>query len=300
MAIKNLFKALLLTLLLGALNTPATSQSNERLRQQLIVPDSTQIQILTTKDGSVLKGRIEHIGENEVRFATAVATLTIPISSIKSVKTRDIPIGRRVGREDWFPNPNATRLFFAPNGRMLKKGQGYFSDYYLFFPGVAFGISDQFTMGGGMSLIPGVGLDNQVFYLTPKLGLHASPKANVAVGVLFIVLPNVADANSAGVLYSVSTFGSEDQSLTAGIGFGFAGGEFSEKPMIVLGFESRISRRVAFVSENWILPGVDQPLASAGLRFMGESLSVDLALATPIGEDFIFPGFPVIDFVFNF
>ena len=32
---------------------------------------------------------------------------------------------------------------------MLKKGEGYFSDYELFFPGIAYGVTDNVTIGGG-------------------------------------------------------------------------------------------------------------------------------------------------------
>ena len=70
--------------------------------------------------------------------------------------------------------------------------------------------------------------------------------------------------------------------------------------MIMIGAEARLSRRTAFVTENWIIPGVDQPLISFGFRFFGEGLSVDLALINMIGEDTFFPGIPWLDFVFNF
>lgn len=87
---------------------------------------------------------------------------------------------------------------------------------------------------------------------------------------------------------------------STGFGYGFVDSDFAEKPMLMLGGEKRLSRRIAFVSENWILPGVDQPLISYGFRFFGEKLSVDLALINTLGEDAIFPGFPYIDFVVNF
>lgn len=70
--------------------------------------------------------------------------------------------------------------------------------------------------------------------------------------------------------------------------------------MIMVGGEARLSRRISFVTENWVFPGVDNPLISYGIRLFGEKLSVDLALINLIGEDFLFPGFPYIDFVYNF
>lgn len=67
-----------------------------------------------------------------------------------------------------------------------------------------------------------------------------------------------------------------------------------------LGGEARFSRRAAFVTENWIFPGVDQPLISYGIHFFGEAISVDLALINTLGKGMPFPGFPYIDFVYNF
>ncbi len=85
-----------------------------------------------------------------------------------------------------------------------------------------------------------------------------------------------------------------------GFGYGFVDSDVAKKPMIVVGGETRLSRRTAFVTENWIFPEVDQPLISYGFRFFGEKLSVDLALLNTIGADALFPGIPYVDFVVNF
>jgi hypothetical protein len=54
------------------------------------------------------------------------------------------------------------------------------------------------------------------------------------------------------------------------------------------------------VSENWVLPGMDQPLISYGIRFFNEKLSVDLGFLNTIGDGMLFPGIPYIDFVVKF
>ena len=64
----------------------------------------------------------------------------------------------------WFPNPNATRLYFAPTAHMLRKGKGYFADYYLFSPSVVYGITDNITIGGGVSLFPAAGIKGGFFF----------------------------------------------------------------------------------------------------------------------------------------
>ena len=279
----------------------AMAQISKKVADNLVIPDSTQIQIITTQDKSTVMGRILEIRENEVLFKAEFGVIVIPIAKIVNIEMAPVSALRQ--GEYWFPNPNATRLFFAPTARMLKKGDGYFADYYLFFPALAYGITDNITIGGGMSLLPGVDINKQIFYFTPKIGLSATPNFALGVGGLIIKIPNFDDDEKSplvGLFYGVGTLGNPNSSLTIGLGYGFVDDDFADKPMVMIGGEHRISRRLALVTENWILPGVDNPMISYGMRFFGEKLSVDLALLNTLGKEAIFPGIPYVDFVFNF
>ncbi len=289
-----------------AKNTPSS------LTSQLAIPDSTQIQVLETTDGSTNIGRIVEIGDEEIAFETDLGIIHIPISKIKHIETVPVTLIRK--GEFWFPNPNITRLFFAPTARMLKQGKGYFSDYYIFFPGFAYGITDRVTLGGGLSIFPGVDINDQLFFVAPKFGLIQEKTFSLALGTLLVRIPRYEDdvtpdtpegfqeddPEVAGILYGVTTFGQPDASLTAGLGYGFVDGNLADRPMVMIGGEKRLTRRTAFVTENWIFPGIDQPLISYGIRFFGKRLSVDLGLINVIGEGAIFPGVPYIDFVVQF
>jgi hypothetical protein len=268
-------------------------------RSDLRIPTSDQVQILTLQDGSTLKGRIIEIGPTEIKYQTDVGVMTIDIDKIKEV--REVPAGSAGEEKGWFENPNTTRLYFGPTGRTLKKGDGYFSDIYLFLPGVAYGLTDNITIGAGMSIVPGVDFKDQVFFFTPKIGVATTAKSSFAISAIMFALPEVDDESPfVGVLFGTGTFGSSDASISGGVGYGFVDDEFADKPAVMIGGEKRFARRLSFVSENWIFPGVDQPLVSYGLRFFGEGLSVDLALFNALGDDAIFPGIPYVDFVFNF
>lgn len=240
-------------------------------------PDSGKIQRLTLKDGSQLVGRIVSVDSTSVRFESSLGVSTLAIDAIESVKQEQR--GQLRGGRYYFPNPNATRLVFAPTGRMLQQGEGYFSDYWIFFPGIAVGVTDRFTMGGGMSLVPEVGLDQQILYITPKLGLIQSPKLNVAVGALAASIPFDSESETAGILYGVSTWGEVDASFTAGLGYGFVNGDLADSPIIMAGGELRASPRISLVTENYLFPGGGTGL-SGGIRFLARDISVDLAIAT--------------------
>ena len=52
-----------------------------------------------------------------------------------------------------------------------------------------------------------------------------------------------------GILYGVGTFGGPNSNFTVLVGYGFADTDFADRPLIVLGGESRVGRRTFFVTE---------------------------------------------------
>lgn len=270
----------------------AGAQNQRAVRGELRVVDSTRIQVLTLRDGSTTIGRIKSIRGDTVDFSSTLGELSIPSGSIRTVK-EGAPSSMH-GSEYWFPNPNSTRLFFAPTGQMLKKGDGYFADYELFFPGFAYGVTDNISIGGGVSILP-LGIDEQAYFLTPKVGASLNDKVHVAAGVLFAGTKD----GTGGIGYGVATLGDADASLTVSTGYGFEGGDIASKPLIMFGGEKRVARRVALVTENYLPPTKDANFVySFGLRFMGENITTDLALVNASGSGII--GVPFVDFVVKF
>lgn len=282
-----------LTLIAAVTIAPSLgAQDTARTRERLRVVDSTRIQVITMRDGSSLVGRIVSVRADTVDFQMGIGRVPVAIRDIREITETDS--GRMHGGQYWFPNPNLTRLFFAPTGQMLKKGEGYFADYELFFPGFAFGITDNLSIGGGMSIFP-AGLDEQVYYVTPKVGVSFGEQLHLAAGLLFAG----TGGGTGGVYYGVGTVGDGDASASIGLGYGFAGGDIESKPVAMLGGEKRVSRRIALVTENYLLPISDDNLVySFGIRFMGEKLTTDLAIFNVVGSGVI--GLPYVDFVFKF
>jgi hypothetical protein len=294
MSLNVVYRVLLLcTIVACVVVSAAGAQVSPRVQAALHPPAAGHVQILRTADGSTYIGKITEVSGGTVRFKTDVGELDVPVGRIESVN--EVPEGRiREGRY-WFPNANATRLFFSATGMMLERGRGYFADYWVFFPSVSYGLTDNITIGGGMSIFPGAGLDNQLFMLTPKVGLGVTGKVHLAAGALFIGHKEVD--RTVGIAYGVGTVGSRDSNLSIGLGYGFAGSEVADEPIVMVGGQYRTSRRIGLLTENWFIPGADQPLVSFGVRFMGEMISTDLGLITLFGEDTFVPW---LDFVFAF
>jgi hypothetical protein len=287
--------ALVAALLAAAPSLTASAQDTSATRNLRPSADS-QLVAITLKDGSTLIGRVVEVTPTVVRFRSAVGESSIPRDAIVSVRTS--ASGSAHGGEYWPEDPSRTRLFFAPTGRMLRQGEGYFSDAYVFFPSFQGGLSDRFTLGGGASLIPGLGLDEQVFYFTPKVGLVAGDRLNIAVGALVAGVGTLSDDGPFGMGYGVATFGGEDANVSAGLGFGFAQSSTSAA-VLMLGGSTRVSRNIAFVSENYLYTGRESTaLLSGGIRFMGEKLAVDLAGFTT-GQSGI-PLIPYLAFIYRF
>lgn len=264
-------------------------------------PDSLVRVVLT--DGSTLEGTLIQENTSSLTIRTQNdLEVKIQRSNVQSItyirRTSGTGLYQRV-------DPNYSRLLFAPTGRPLKKGDGYFSDYYIFFPGVAYGVTDNISVMGGFSIIPGLGLGNQLFYLAPRIGKSFSDHVALSGGTLFLSLPEVG---AAGLAFATGTYGPPGKSLTGGIAFGYSIGEadaaISGNPVFMLGGNLRLSDNLALISENWIITGDEVTLSSQpfsiALRFLGDRLAADVGFLI-IGE-IVKEGFPIpwLSAVYNF
>lgn len=272
---------------------------------KLQIPPAGDKQMITLDDGSILVGRITNISESEVRFETEMGEMTIQIAKIKEIK--ELPASSIKGGKYWFPNPNRTRLFWGPTARTLQKGDGYLFDLWIFFPGIAYGITDNIMVTGGASIVPGADAEDQLYYLSPKVGFAASDKLDVAFNFILFHLWD----ESFYFAMANSTYGTDDNSLTGGLGIAFDEEEMADNPVATLGAEYRLGRRVAAVGETWFIPGETDSgvLGIVGLRLMGEQLTVDFGIGfateadqseNEFEDDSATNWIPYVDFVWNF
>lgn len=252
------------------------------------------------RDGSVLYGQVvEETSDRIVLVTTSGARVEIARSEITSMR-RSV---RRASGEVWPEDPNRTRLFFTSTARALDRGEGYVSSFMLFFPFVAYGITDHITIAGGTPILPGA--IGEMFYVAPKVTVYEREQLSFAVGGLGFFVTDQLDEGSVGILYGASTIGGVDRALTVGAGWGYiAGGannsEVSRDPVFMIGGETRISRRVKLITENWLAFGSGADgLVSGGFRFIGDRLSADLGFGGFVGESSACC-LPLVNFVWSF
>jgi len=247
---------------------------------------------LVLRDGSRLYGALERDDPDGIVFKTqAGAIVTVKRTDIETLK----PVtGSLAGGEFMPPDPNATRLFFGPTGRSLPRGQVYLGVYEFLMPFVQVGVTDRFSIGGGTPLVFGFDSDDQPFWITPKLQILKTSSTGVSVGVFHAF---TGSGDGGGVAYAVSTSGNASGSFTIGGGMGY-GTDGGRAGVVMVGGERQVRRNLKVMTENYIWKGKDG-VASAGVRFFGERLSADLALAIPIGSNELYV-FPIVNFVYVF
>ncbi|MEW5916302.1 MAG: hypothetical protein AB1762_07850 [Gemmatimonadota bacterium] len=286
---------LVAVVLLACVERPLQAQDTLR-----VMTDTTRVQVIRLSDGSTVIGRVTEVRGDSAVIRTQAGTLVVARAAVLGVRERAASTMR--GGQYWPEDPNATRLFFASTGRMLRKGEGYFCDIWLLFLCLTGGITDRLTIGGGMSVVPGIDISDNIFYLTPKIGLWASERFQVAVGAFAGWTGAVTDdASSFGILYGVGTYGTEDQNISLGAGYAYWSDDIAEKPMILAGIKMRMSRGIAFISENYLLPGESENgIISFGLRFFNERISGDVGFVRLVGADDLGVGIPFVGLAVRF
>ncbi len=274
---------------------------------------------ITLKDGGTLVGTIVAEDATGVTLRTSSGVeLTLPREAIAS---RGVPTAKSaVSSSRPYSDPNESRLMFAPTGRPLGKGNGYFSDHYVVFPGVAYGLTKNLSLAGGISTIPALGLSEQFFYVSASAGWKLEEKAAFAVGGFLTAGQQENDIGAAAALFGVGTLGPPDRSLSLGLaflaerdeedGYGPRGQSsrtqwrFRDAPVLMVGGSVRLARNVSLISESWLFLSKDfelsqQPFGLA-LRFFNGRLAADVGVV--LVAEILDDGFPVpwLSFSYHF
>ncbi len=273
---KKLLFILMASICLFFLNSELHSQE---------MPDSTTYQI-TTFDGNIYIGNIIKRDSSFYLLKTEnLGEITLYNRDIKRVKELEKLVVKD-GRY-WLENPQSTRHFWSPNGYGLKKGEGYYQNVWVLFNQVAYGVTDYFSIGGGMlPLFIFAGASTPV-WITPKFSIPVKKdKFNLGVGGLFGSVIGETDATF-GIVYGSGTIGSRDGNISLGLGWGFAAGDWMSTPMINLAGMIRTGPRGYVISENYYIDTGDDYilLLSIGGRQIIKSVGLDYGAVVPFNND---------------
>lgn len=242
-------------------------------------------------DGTVTFARVTAVDRETVVLTTvAGGRLEIDRSHIVDLSPAT---GEVVNGQFWNEDPSGTRLFFSATGRTLREGQSYVGTYLIFLPFGAYGLTDRITIAAGAPVLFG---EFEPFYLAPKVMIVERPTARVSLGTLAFFY----DDEVVGIAYGVGTFGSADRAVSAGVGYFYSGDELSNEPAIMFAGETRVSRRIKLISENYILPERVGHILSGGIRIIGDRIATEVAVFGVVAEGGGGCCLPTVNFSYSF
>jgi hypothetical protein len=271
----------------------------------LQVGDNVKIE---TKDGTTFTGSVQAMTDEELTLKQFNSDTKITLQKKNIRQIRMVADKNIVEGEYQFENPNATRYLFAPSSFNLRKGEGYYQNAYIGINTINYGITDHFTIGGGIEIFSTLS-GNPSLMLTPKFNFPISEKFNIGAGALLLNIGSLKQRISAGIVFATATVGDRETNATFGGGWGFVKNTTaisgSSTPVFTVSGMTRLAPRWALVSENWIVTAKDVQfgIISAGARYMRESFTIDFALWRPVGtgsNDIGIPAVPYLDVVLPF
>ena len=230
-----------------------------------------------TMQGTIFTGMLVSMSLTSLEFdAKELGHLTLERGQIRRADLQGaLPPTTKAG---YYDIGNGNRLFFAPTGRGLRKGEGTLQDVDVYFLGLNYGITDNFSVGGYLSVVPGLDISDQLLVFTPKLSFPVSEKVSFGAGLLYLRVPNNNSSVGAGIGYGALTYGSADNNLTVGLGYGFVQGSIGNTPILQVGGQTRVSRRISLISENYIIADSQAGMAGLyGLKFNWRRTSLGVA-----------------------
>ena len=213
------------------------------------VPDSVGRRYrVTLRQGTTFEGELTARQPQQLEFRTADLGI-VQVERASLLRLEELASSQSRQRASWFDIGNGNRLFFQPTARNLRQGEGSLQVTNLFLLGANYGISNNFSAGVLLSVLPFVPLRYQLVALTPKVSAQINDQLHAGGGLLYLRFAG----ESAGIFYGNITRGTADNNVTFGLGYGFVSGEVGSTPVFQLGGQTRVSRRVSLVSENYLL-----------------------------------------------
>ncbi|MEO9964287.1 MAG: hypothetical protein ABJF11_00770 [Reichenbachiella sp.] len=256
--------------------------------------DSTTEKFLykvVTKSGNKIIGEVVKVSSDSLTLSNAdLGQMDFPLSNVSTFTVYN-PMEENDGERYMV---GANHYLIAPSTPYgLEKGEINLQNSEIFLMSAWFGLNKYFSVGGGLSILPGVEFNNQLFYLIPKFNFPVTPKINVSVQYAQIFHQ---DIDNTSLMSFSAAYGSRDRHIS----FGYTTPVFAdgddiafEAALYNIGAVYRTGNKFALLLDINI-PSVDSDVGIYGLgaRYIGRSSSFDFGfLSNSEIEGFPFPWF---------
>jgi hypothetical protein len=257
-----------------AQKTPPKQEKTDSTDKKLTVA-------VETKDGSRFVGKFMGRQNDTVVLKTeTMGLIYLAESQIKSIDEVGKIKESSSSNLAWFRNPFATQGLFFPTAIGLKKGEGNYQNLMVGLNSVQYGITDNFSIGGGLEIISLVSTGSPLaVYLQPKLSYSFSNNWHVSGGVYLFASGSNFSSNSAifTLPYANLTYGNRDNNVTIGTYVSTQGNQ--SETLVLIGGQVRAARKFSFAGELYFAD--ESVLLTLGGRFITETFNLNFGLFSP-------------------
>ena len=247
---------------------------------------------IETIDGTVLTGKVKKQNDNYILLISKnIGEFKVYKDKIRKIEYLDesefTDFIKPHGHKD-----NRSRYFITSSAYNLRKGETFYSNTWIFFNDINYGLTNNFSIGGGIiPLFLFNGADSPI-WVSAKLSLPiVKNKFNISTGLSgWTVLGDETDIEAAMAANVTATIGSpiNNGSLSIYILFNEKG---VSEPLLDLKGKFKISSRsfimgemYFFVEDDKFFPGAFLGLIGMRTMFMG-GLDLDYGLFVPVGDE---------------
>jgi len=202
-------------------------------------------------NGKMYKGTIESISTKQIMLdVEGTGTITVDRSLAAEVLVYDLNSALKIYD---YENHLYSKYYIGESAIGLNKGEAYYQNIMIFLNFFSYGVSDNFSIGGGFETISLFNGRVPVFFVNPKLTFH-SPSEKVHFGVGTFAGLSIQDPTGfGGAAYTNVTFGDKNNNITAGVGIPYASEVgFADLPVFQIAGMGRLSNRLGIVGELFI------------------------------------------------
>lgn len=296
--LERFLPSLLLSLSAVLVLPPALASAQPGVATAPGVPaDDAGLVTITLRDSQLLRGHvIAETAEHIILRLVSGGEVVVAHADIRSIVRDDPSVYVSPTLEIHKHDPNRTRYLFSPSGFMLRQGEGYFSQTELVASTLGYGVTDWLNIQVG-SILPAMLGGGTNFIFGARVGVPLSDRLHIAAGVHALSIPG---EGVFGIASGQLTLGTPRAHATVSAGYPFVVDDYGEdhgEMLLTLSGSVRMSKHMALVTENWVVPNDDHDvIASFATRFMGEHSAVDVGLV--FFEDAEVP-IPWLDFTWN-
>ncbi len=245
-----------------------------------------------------------------LRFLLETGTVfKFSLTVVQSIRLSKLPEKISPEFADTAPIPmhGQEKLFVSPSGFLLEQGKWQYSNYFLFYNTIDYGVSEHVNLGGGLFTV----FSTNLLSFRAKFGASLSKNLHVAAGGQLIgYLANYGGSSINLAGFGTASLGTPERFLNAGLAFGINNVDDIRYSIFNFGGSFRIGRKwrlfgeINNMRETWDSEFFDDGNETYwffifGASWFNQKHRLDFGLA-PINDGFYTYALPALSYAYRF